>query len=117
MFPEKFLDFGCSMIGRPIDKKNDFPYLVPLSVVYEVRKMPPELDVSPSIETIPHNFLFWPKKGDKAVDSFRISWCRNFYYSSFWRPSSLGFSEKFSPLFILKCDEDLFFKSMLAARL
>lgn len=105
------------MIGRPINKKNDFPDLVPLSVVYEVREMSPELNVSPSVETIPHDFLFWPKKCDEAVDSFRITRRCDFYYLSFWYPSSLGFSEKFGPFLVLESEEYLFFKSILAARL
>ena len=77
------------MIGRPINKKNDFTDLVPLSVVYEVREMSSELDVSPSVETIPHDFLFWPEKCDKTIDSFRVAWRYDLYYLSFWYPSSL----------------------------
>jgi hypothetical protein len=89
MFLEKLLDFWRSMIGCPINKENDFLDFVSLSVVYEVREMSPEFDVSPSVETIPHDFLFWPEKCDKTIDSFRIAWRCDLYYLSFWHPSSL----------------------------
>lgn len=89
MFFEKLLDFGCSMIGCPIDKKDDFLDFVSLGVVYKVREMSPELDVSPSVETIPYDFLFWPEKRDKTIDSFCIAWSCDLYYLSFWYPSSL----------------------------
>ena len=110
MLFEEFLDCGCSVVRRPVDKENYFLDFVPLGIVNQMRKMSAKFNISPSIKAIPYDFLFRPKHRDKTINSFRIAWRGNLYFFSLRCPHSLCFSKEFYPLFVLKCEEDLFFK-------
>ncbi len=81
------------MIARPVDEVDNFLDSLSFRIICKMRKMATEFNISASIEAIPDYFLLWPKKRDKAIDSLRVTWCRNRDDFSSWYPCPLCFSE------------------------
>lgn len=110
-------DFWGAVIRCPVDEKNDFLDSSFLSICRKVREVLSELNVPSAVKAIPQYFSLRPEERYEAVDSFRVTRCCNFNYLLSWKPSSLSFPKEFCPFLILKPEEDVFFKSILAARL
>lgn len=117
MFVEELLDFWRLMIRSVINEKNNTFDVMSRRVRDKIAQVLAKLYVSSSSKQVPNDTFVWPEDGDKAIYSCVVAERWNVDDASFFCPTGFCFAEKFNPFFILKCEEDSFFKSAGAMRL
>jgi len=117
MLLEKAPNFRRIVVRGVINEQDDALDRVPSRVRDEIAEVLAKLDVSSSRKGVPDNALMRPEEGNKTVYSLGVSKRSDIPRFSSGDPARFDFWKEFSPLLVLKSDEDLFLKRAGAMRL